>query len=164
MELVTELTGKGGTELQPGELVILPRGSGLGLTLAQHDNSRTLFGLLQKTERGNPFEWVELGGALPYISYGTKWLLDVDVGPETIGGNPKRHDLPAQLFLQNSSLIIPFRAPENSMHYGAYDFDLTTNAMLDLTNDAVPIAVWRIWSSRATMSLKGAPLLEIKLQ
>jgi len=131
-----------------GELVSLDFGGAPALAILMHQTGQSTtcaFLETNDTARAPFFLAVKLEGVV-CISYGTEWLLDLDLDADTYPGNNRYSDKHGVIHIGNTVVAMNLNHPPDNIRLSAAAFDLKTFQIVNVHHRThAPVASWKIW-------------------
>jgi hypothetical protein len=145
-----------------GELFITRiRGSSATCIHLESYEGDPILGMLkwEDSDRPSYSRWSDKN--LKCVSYGTDWLLDPILGPESFPRNSYEETEYRVLYLHAGFAVLRLGRAMSPTNFEDVETDILGNGRQSAGVDAVPVRHWRIWASEADRNRPGAkPIVE----
>lgn len=134
---------------EPGDLVQMTiRSQSAIAIIIRKSGSQIELGILEGAGSAEPAIARFNGVNHKCISYGSDWVLQPHVGPETIANNRQYVEVPGALHADETDLFINFGTITGAEIAGGATINIATLQDCATPYAALPIAKWSIWISK----------------
>lgn len=145
--LLISLMPKSLRQVEVGELFRTRLNGGLAICVcAEILSMQKLLAILGPVRDGYPAHIVISDGNLPCLSYGTDWVIDVQVGDESYPGNGYNDPEIGTLYLDDGSAILRLPRAGSSDPDSHFEIDILGAGRREAGRNAMPVKRWSIWA------------------